>query len=180
MKAIKLTKKVKEANPKLFASKAVGDVFAYNPPKVFVSGGKRYFNYNKKTELHAKDGFKELTTPANVNYDTHKLGDVIKVGVGFTYEVVALTEDELDAKIPSRISKLAFKTALLESHNISNGTVEQIFAGIEDENLVARLRLMWYEADFFEIDNPYLYQFAPALGITEEQIIKIFKNYGNA
>ena len=49
-----------------------------------------------------------------------------------------------------------------------------------------RIRLMWFENNVVERDNPYLFQLLPALNqmkgleVTEEQIINIFKNYGNA
>ena len=184
-KAIKLTKKVKEANPKLFADKAVGDVFAYNPPKLFVSGSKRYFNYNKKTELHAKDGFKELTTPADVNYDTHKLGELIEVDEIYTYEVIELSEKELNNRIPKEVPKLYFKLEL-DKLGITDADISTLIDTLPESMNPNRIRLLWFENNVVERDNPYLFKLLPSLNqmkglsITEEDITNIFKTFGDA
>jgi hypothetical protein len=176
MKAIKLQQNVKNDNAKLFANKQVGDIFSFVVPTAFIRNGEIIYGYNYRVDLQIQDGIKPLIVP-EYNAETHKLYTIVENDAdSFIYTTEALTAKEIQAKIPRTISVLAFKTALLKNHNISNGDVDTIFNSIPDQQLRERLRLMWYEATFFEIDNPYLYQFAPALQITETDIHNIFKN----
>jgi len=174
MKAIKITQTLKYNNPNLFKGN-VGDIVKINPPKVFRKDDAIIFGYDTLTDQHESDGFKNIKLP---NYDTktQKLGKLIEDGNTFTYEVVDLTDEELDAKIPMQISKLEFKLRLLTRHNITTSQVEQIIEGVEDSQQKEIIKLLYNDADFFERDNPYLYQFAPSLGLTEDDIKNLFKD----
>lgn len=199
MKAIKITQELKDNNSKLFGNMEVGKIYPFNPPKVFnrkevievkeivedeevikeKSMLMQVHGYKDRDDLHFDDGFKELIRPSIT--ETQKHGEIEKVGNQFVYSVIDKTKEELFNEIPKTISKLAFKTALLNLDNpITNNDVNQVLETIDDSVQKERLRLMWYEADFFEIDNPYLYQFAQPFGLSETDIHNIFKSQGNA
>jgi len=179
MKAIKLQAKLKEQNPKLFKDNEVDELFQFNPPNKIVVDKFVILGYDKRTDLHDLHSIKEITTPKNVNYKTHKLGDLIELDEIYTYEVVELSEAELDARIPASVPKLYFKIEL-NKLGITDTDVSALIDTLPEAMNPSRIRLMWFENNIVERSNPYLFQFAPALGITEEQIINIFKNYGNA
>lgn len=174
MKAIKVTKKHKDDNPKLFKNYSVWEIVKLRPPNQFVRDGNIILGYDINEQQQSIDGFKELVRP--IIAETEKLGDIIDDGDTFTYEVLNKTADELDDMIPKTLSKLKFKTRLLSKHNITDEQVDTIINGIEDDIMRAKVKLMWYQADYFERHNPYLYQFAPALGLTETDIVNLFKD----
>ena len=179
MKAIKLQAKLKEQNPKLFKDNEVDELFQFNLPNKIVVDDFVILGYNKRSDLHDLHGIKDVTQPKNVDYNTQKLGELIEVDEIYTYEVIALTEAELDARIPASIPKLYFKIEL-NKLGITDDDVSALIDTLPEAMNPSRIRLMWFENNIVERSNPYLFQFAPALGITEEQIINIFKNYGNA
>lgn len=174
MKAIKVTQQHKDDNPKLFQNYLVGDIVKLRPPNKFVRNGNDILGYDANEEQQAIDGFKELVRPTITK--TQKLGKITHNGDTFIYEVIDKSEHELDNMIPKTLSKLKFKTRLIEKHGITDEQVDTIINAIEDNIQKAKLKLMWYQADLFERDNPYLYQFAPALGLTETDIKNLFRD----
>lgn len=90
------------------------------------------------------------------------------------------SEDEaayLDSLIPKYISKLNFKIGLLTNHNITNAHVQAFFDTLQDPLQVAQLELLWFESTFFERKDPNLVEFAPALGLTVDDVNEIFINF---
>jgi len=185
MKAIKLQAKLKEQNPKLFKDNEIGELFQFNLPNKIVVNDFVILGYNKRSDLHDLHGIKDVTQPKNVDYNTQKLGELIEVDEIYTYEVIALTEAELDARIPASIPKLYFKIEL-NKLGITDDDVSALIDTLPEAMNPSRIRLMWFENNVVERDNPYLFQLLPSLNqmkglsITEEDITNIFKNYGNA
>ena len=93
MKAIKITEELKDNNPKLFEG-AVGDIVRVDVPKVFGKGDVIIFGYDTLTDMHEQDGFKNLVTP-EYDTDVEKLGNIVESGLNYTYEVLALTDEEI-------------------------------------------------------------------------------------
>jgi hypothetical protein len=140
---------------------------------------KNTLNYPKVSdEQKYEDGFREVV---NVTFDsdTHKRGALYfeEVNDVFTYEILELTQEELDARIPNQISILNFKKGLLLNHGITNDHVDEFFSTLQDPIQVAMLKLLWYEADFFERTDPNLVNFAPYLGLSEEDLKQIFIDF---
>jgi len=185
MKAIKLQAKLKEQNPKLFKENEVGELFQFNPPNKMVVDDFVILGYDKRIDLHDLHGIKDVTQPKNVDYDTQKLGELIEVDDIYTYEVIELSEKELNIRIPKEVPKLYFKIEL-DKLGITDADISTLIDTLPESMNPNRIRLMWFENNIVEKSNPYLFQLLPALNqmkglsITEEQIIKIFKNYGNA
>ena len=185
MKAIKLQAKLKEQNPKLFKENEVGELFQFNPPNKMVVDDFVILGYDKRIDLHDLHGIKDVTQPKNVDYDTQKLGELIEVDDIYTYEVIELSEKELNIRIPKEVPKLYFKIEL-DKLGITDADISTLIDTLPESMNPNRIKLMWFENNVVERDNPYLFQLLPSLNqmkglsITEEQIIKIFKNYGNA
>ena len=98
-------------------------------------------------------------------------------GVTATYEILELTQEELDARTPNQISKLNFKIGLLTSHGITNDAVQAFFDTLTDPIQKATLELLWFESSFFERTDPNLLNFAPYLGLSEDDLKQIFINF---
>ena len=185
MKAIKLQAKLKEQNPKLFKDNEIDELFQFNPPNKIAVDEFVILGYDKRTDLHDLHSIKEITTPEDVNYNTHKLGELIEVDEIYTYEVIELSEKELNIRIPKEVPKLYFKIEL-DKLGITDADISTLIDTLPESMNPNRIRLLWFENNVVERDNPYLFQLLPALNqmkgleVTEEQIIKIFKNYGNA
>ena len=185
MKAIKLQAKLKEQNPKLFKDNEVSELFQFNPPNKMVVDDFVILGYDKRSDLHDLHGIKDITQPKDVDYNTHKLGELIEVDEIYTYEVIELSEKELNNRIPKEVPKLYFKLEL-DKLGITDADISTLIDTLPESMNPNRIRLMWFENNIVEKSNPYLFQLLPALNqmkglsITEEQIIKIFKNYGNA
>ena len=185
MKAIKLQAKLKEQNPKLFKDNVIGELFQFNPPNKIVVDDFVILGYDKRSDLHDLHGIKDITQPKDVDYNTHKLGELIEVDEIYTYEVIELSEKELNNRIPKEVPKLYFKLEL-DKLGITDADISTLIDTLPESMNPNRIRLMWFENNIVEKSNPYLFQLLPALNqmkglsITEEQIIKIFKNYGNA
>jgi len=185
MKAIKLQAKLKEQNPKLFKDNEIDELFQFNLPNKMVVDNFVILGYNKRSDLHDFHKIKDVTQPKDVDYDTHKLGELIEVDEIYTYEVLELSEAELDARIPASVPKLYFKIEL-NKLGITDEDVSALIDTLPEAMNPSRIRLMWFENNVVERDNPYLFQLLPSLNqmkglsITEEDITNIFKNYGNA
>ena len=176
MKALQITQELKENNPKLFANMQVGQIYRFNPPKKMIIGDYVVHGFDKNNELQNEVGFKDLIIPV-YDQSTEKLGGIIVDGENYTYEVVPLTDEELDAKIPNQMPKLDFKIAILTEHGITNSQVDQVINAVPDEAIKERIKLMWYESNVIERKNPYLLQFLTNFNLTEEDIKNIYKRY---
>jgi len=185
MKAIKLQAKLKEQNLKLFKDNEVDELFQFTLPNKIVVDDFVILGYEKRSDLHDLHGIKDVTQPKNVDYNTQKLGELIEVDEIYTYEVIALSEKELNNRIPKEVPKLYFKLEL-DKLGITDADISTLIDTLPEAMNPSRIRLMWFENNIVERSNPYLFQLLPALNqmkgleVTEEQIINIFKNYGNA
>lgn len=102
MAAIKITQEIKTKNKKYGLSfvenNPIGTIVSTGFPRKFyvtepVSGG-----YASRTDLHVLDGWKIPVVPVEYNSDTQKLGSLIEVGNDFVYQLINLTQDEIDIK----------------------------------------------------------------------------------
>jgi len=176
MKALQISQKLKENNPKMFANMQVGQIYRFNPPKKIVIGDYVVHGFDKNKDLQNEVGFKDLIIP-EYDQSTEKLGEIIENGENYTYEVMPLTDEELDDRIPNQMPKLDFKIAILTEHGITNSQVDQVINAVPDEAIKERIKLMWYESNVIERKNPYLLQFLTNFNITEEDIKNIYKSY---
>jgi hypothetical protein len=149
-------------------------------PKTFTdANGVTILNYRKADVLKKyEDGFRDVVQPI-VNNEIERRGSIYFDNSNdvFTYYVFTLTAEELDARIPTVISKLNFKTGLLMNHGITNAMVQAFFDTLTDPILKAGLELSWYESTTFDRTDANLINFAPQLGLTEEDLKQIFKQY---
>lgn len=100
-KAIKITQEIKDKNAKyrlpFVENNAVGEIVRTSLPTKFYVTEPISGSYQIRTDLHALDGWKDIVEPS-YDPETQKLGNtVIEVGNDFTYEVIALTQQEQDA-----------------------------------------------------------------------------------
>ena len=185
MKAIKLQAKLKEQNPKLFKENEVGELFQFNPPNKMVVDDFVILGYDKRIDLHDLHGIKDITQPKDVDYNTHKLGELIEVDEIYTYEVIELSEKELNNRIPKEVPKLYFKLEL-DKLGITDADISTLIDTLPESMNPNRIKLMWFENNVVERDNPYLFKLLPSLNqmkglsITEEDITNIFKTFGDA
>ena len=103
MKAITVTQELKDANATLFSNNAVGSIKQLNLPTSFVS-----LNYNAgqltqgyqtlDVGIHESDGFYDVVIPS-YNTATEKLGALFFDVTVFTYPVIALTDEEIQAPL---------------------------------------------------------------------------------
>ena len=174
MKAIRIT----EQNKVNFSNLEVGKVYRRAIPKRYIIGNDTLDAYDTRTQRHLSDGWKDVIQPIYDN-DTQKLGEFIENEDNFTYEVIDLTQAEIDAKIPTQISKLNFKLGLLINHGITNDNVLAVINGVEDVVQREMLKLLWNESNVIERTDENLLAFAPALGLTEEDLKVIHRDFVN-
>lgn len=176
MKAIYVTQELKDKNADFFNGVDVDTLVARNVPINFWGVEKQNAgNYRSREDLQELDGWKDIVNP--VIGENQKRGELVMDGEVATYEVLELTQEELDAKIPTQISKLNFKIGLLTNHGITNDMVQAFFDTLTDPIQKAKLELLWFESSFFERNDPNLINFAPYLGITQEDIKQIFIDF---
>lgn len=134
--AIKITQEIKDKNERynipFVENNAVGKIVKTSFPNKFyvtepVSGG-----YATRTDLHEADGFKEIIVPS-YNSETQKLGNVvIEVNNNFTYEVINLTQQEIEDRIISQAQ--SSRDAKLQQATIEQAA--QTFQNLEDVETV--------------------------------------------
>jgi hypothetical protein len=99
MVAIEITQESKDKNSKFFKNDSVGTIVIKKIPKKFhgvedINAG----GYEKRTDLHLADGFKQVIKPP-FDKDTQELGAVIPNDEStFTYEVLLSSQETLDEK----------------------------------------------------------------------------------
>jgi len=185
MKGILVTQKYKDDNPDLFSSYNVGEIAKVRVPNRFKDGDFLIFGVDHNIEKQEELGFKEIVIP---NYDgnTQKLGSLISTTANtFTYEVLDLTQVELDARIPNEITTLAFKIEL-KKLGLSNQQVKDAIDIALQQNLIDEAThyeamLKWTESTMFIRTDPTIIQLLPLvntlynINITEDDINNIFK-----
>lgn len=217
MKGIKLTQDDINSNPEIYRNNSVGEIVTFNTlPNVYkylevnekavneddpLFVVKEYHAYQKRTDLHERHGFLNVTEPV-IDKETQKLGKLIDNPdlTGFTYQVDDLSAEELDALIPTQMPNMDFKLALASLYNIDDSTIEDALTWAVSKslmteqqkqisviknktmNVVERKVLI----DSVMVDNPELYGLvdvinghAQSVVITAEQLTDIFKNYSN-
>jgi hypothetical protein len=128
MRAVVVTQRLKDNNA-IFTNDNVGDIVIKSIPNIFYRQGEAILGYNFNTEQQDQDGFKDVVRP-QYNSQTQKLGNLIESENTFTYEVLDLTQDEIEERIinnseAERLEKLRIKS--LEK-------VEGEFQAIADES----------------------------------------------
>lgn len=188
MKAIRVTQELKDLNPAFFENMVVGQIYEVNPPNVFIRADGEALGYKYNEAMQTEDGFKNIIIP-NYDSNTEKLGELIEVDNEFTYDVLSLTEEELDARIPREIKTLDFQLALL-NFGITDNDVMQTIDLAYSNNLITEMQkegliLKWNKSSVIERSNEDLFNLIPLLNqvkgseiITQEDILGIFKNYG--
>ena len=191
-KAIKLKQNVIDDNPNLFLGHGVGQIIAFDPPQRFVRADIEEMNYDQREDLQAIDGVQNVVIPP-YNQNIEKLGKLIEKNGEITHEVVPLSVEEIDAKIPLSVPKLYMKLELLE-YGVNDDDVIQAIEtalqmGIIDEKTKGKLVLKWLQSNLIERKNTNLISMLPLLNqiklsqnpdfveLTEENIMNIFKNY---
>lgn len=177
--AVLVTQDLKDKNASFFSNNNVGTIVIKTIPDTFngaenINGG----GYRTRLDLQALDGWKEVVRPS-FDTQTQRLGLLILDDVNdvYTYNVIDLTEEEIEARLPSQISKLNFKIGLLTNHGITNEQVQAFFNTLEDPIQKAKLELLWFESSFFELNDSDLVNFAPAFGLTQEDLKTIFIDF---
>ena len=174
MKAIQIT----EANKNNF-NRPVGTWFVGNVPTKYIFEGREYHAYKDNTEAQTLHGWVDLIVlPLDTNTQK-RTNNIIEVEGGVAYEVVDLTEAEIEARIPTTISKLNFKLGLLKEYNITNAMVDQVIEQVPDPILKEMLNLLWYESATIDRTDEEVLQFAPYLGLTEDNLKMICEKYAN-
>ena len=103
MIAIEITQELKDLNKDSLSRYDVGTIIELQSlPKSFYSPtyykGHRTDGYHTlNNSIHQADGFYELVEPV-FDSSIEKLGDIIFTGTSYTYQIVALTQAELDTK----------------------------------------------------------------------------------
>jgi hypothetical protein len=104
MKAIIITQQLKTLNVDLFGSSAIGSIRTFGSlPSAFLSptyntGQRTDMYYTLSNAIHEADGFYDVVVPT-YNSATHKLGALFFNVSNFTYNIVALTQEEIDNKV---------------------------------------------------------------------------------
>ena len=98
MKAIKITQDLIDKNKHLYKENDLDTFRLYDIlPNKFYGVEKVDGGYMNRTDLHEQDGFLEYVKPEYDN-TTHKLGDFIKDANTYTREVIAMTQEEIEAQ----------------------------------------------------------------------------------
>ena len=99
MKAILATQVLIDKNAEFFSGVAVDSIVKKNIPDKF--NGEENINaggYRNRTDLHILDGWKDVVIPS-YNTQTQKLGGLVLDVDVYTYEVIDLTQEEINANI---------------------------------------------------------------------------------
>jgi len=185
MKAIKITQELKDENPKLFANMQVGQIYRFNPPKKIVIEDYAVHGFDKNDDLQNEVGFKNLIIP-EYDQSTEKLGEIIEDGENYTYEVIPLTDEELDARIPNEMRFLQFKIELnrlgLSDENIKDTINYALENNFIDQQTHHDAMLKWNQATDMMRKDPVILELLPLANqlnntnVTIEDINDIFKN----
>jgi len=185
MKAIKITQELKDENPKLFANMQVGQIYRFNPPKKIVIEDYVVHGFDKNDDLQNEVGFKNLIIP-EYDQSTEKLGEIIEDGENYTYEVMPLTDEELDARIPNEMRFLQFKIELnrlgLSDQNIKDTINYALENNLIDEQTHYEAMLKWNQATDMMRKDPVILELLPLANqlnntnVTIEDINDIFRN----
>jgi len=102
MRALTLTQEIKDRNTSIYKNFEAGTIF-YTVPKDFNSAhyniGSVTKGYNLLDDsIHLLDGFFPVITPS-IDVATERLGSIYFDVDKFTYEVIALTQAEIDSDI---------------------------------------------------------------------------------
>ena len=193
VQGIFITQEIKDKNVKYgvrwLSNADVGATIIRGLPQKFhvtepVSGG-----YETRTDLHEEDGWKQVVQPEIG--DNQKRGSIYfdEVNDVFTYNVIDLTDEEIEQRDQIVMPRSEFKLALLANHGITNDHVQSLFAALAQDPAmvvpVERLKIMWGESEVFKSTTPELFQFADmmdsiaGINITEQDLRNIFIDYNN-
>jgi len=191
MKAIVITQQIIDrcARYGLFQSTPVGSIVTQMPQRFHVtepvSGG-----YQFRTDLHYPDGWRQVVSPELSQHQRLGVLYFDAAADAFTYTVVDLTPEEIEAASVIVMPPRDFKMALLDNHGITNSHVDALFAALvaADPNMVLpveRMKLMWYESSEFRSNTPELYAFADmmdsvaGISISQSELYQIFVDFKN-
>ena len=174
MKAIKIT----EANKINFKNREVGSWFVGKFPEKYIFQNQEFHGYKDRTDIHAEHGWVDLVN-LPIGENQKRTSNIIEVEGGVAYEVVDLTEAEIEAKIPTQISTLNFQLGLLLEFNITDEMVLQGINAIEDATQKAMLQLLWTRSNTIDRTDPYLIQFGADFELNEDAFKLICSKYAN-
>ena len=187
MIGIEVTQEVKDLNQ---LSQSVGTIITRSSfPNKWVTDRGITFGYAGATEFHEEDGWHDVVQPAIG--DNQKRGSIYfdEVNDVFTYNVIDLTDEEIEQRDQIVMPRSEFKLALLANHGITNDHVQSLFAALAQDPAmvvpVERLKIMWGESEVFKSTTPELFQFADmmdsiaGIDITEQDLRNIFIDYNN-
>lgn len=103
MKAILVTETNKTNNADFFANDSVDSIVKKNLPSKY--NGVENINaggYQSRTDLHLQDGFRDIVVPTIDALIEKITNNFIDTGDTYTYEVVPLTQAEIDANLDSQ------------------------------------------------------------------------------
>ncbi|WP_286969536.1 hypothetical protein [Algoriphagus sp.] len=123
--------------------------------------------------IHYEDGFRDYAHPI-IDVDTHKLGELIydEEKNLVTREVIAKTTEELDAErkaqVPFSIAKLQAMIMLTRM-----GIKDQVLAMVDSSDN-QEIKLYFEHAATWERASPIINSFAPALGMSQDDLDSFF------
>ena len=123
--------------------------------------------------------FEELNKAAEQLMSEGLIGGFTIKGEDYDFHGAEITEEELLAALerytsplPSKVSNLAFKKALIE-YDIFPAAVESLLAQISDARQRWQAKVRWQKSDI-ALADPLLNAQAAAFGLTTEQLTDIF------
>lgn len=99
--AILVTENLKQLNPEFFINENIGDVAVKRVPNRFNGTENVLGGYRLRGDLQDIDGWKDIFIPP-YNSQTQKLGALILDSIYYTYQVLDLTEAEINGRIVSQ------------------------------------------------------------------------------
>lgn len=120
MKAIKVTTLNKSKNSEFFQGNAVGSIVAKSLPSTYYGVEVVNGYYFVRTDLHLQDGFKDIVQPT-YNSTTQKVTSEIIDNPNdsntYTYSVVNLTQQEIDANAQNALDSDTAATKVSDRRN---------------------------------------------------------------
>ena len=150
MKAILATQELIDNNAEFFSGVEVDSIVKKNIPDKF--NGEENINaggYRNRTDLHILDGWKDVVIPS-YNTQTQKLGGLVLDVDVYTYEVIDLTQEEINANIivQSEGEKQQLIEQKLAEQVVSEAQVADDTTALDNQALFP----LWLEGFDYELD----------------------------
>lgn len=113
------------------------------------------------------------TTPPTYNPETHKVIESYDIDtLQQTWEVIPLTEEELNARAPQSVSMRQGRLALLQAGLLNQ--VNSAIQAIEDPVQKAAAEIEWEYAQTIDRDSTFTQTLAAQLGLTNSDLRNLF------